>query len=111
MKCKVVSAAIAAIACALALATGCGVAPHEDVTESDSATIEQSDKADSKDGQEDESDKTSDTESDGTAFRMRLISAHSPAQRVGVFVLQSSFEAAASRLANKPSGTLPLLFL
>lgn len=83
MKNKEVLAAIAAIACALALATGSSAAPHEDVTESDSATIEQSDKADSKDGQEDESGKASDTKSDGAAFRMRLISAHSPAQRVG----------------------------
>lgn len=53
MKHKKIFATIVAIACTLVLATGCSVTPHEDVMKSDSATIEQSDKADSKDVQKD----------------------------------------------------------
>lgn len=67
MKHKKIFATIVAIACTLVLATGCSVTPHEDVMKSDSATIEQSDKADSKDVQKDESDKASDTKSDSNA--------------------------------------------
>ena len=64
MKHKKIFATIVAIACTLVLVTGCSVTPHEDVMKSDSATIEQSDKADSKDVQKDKSDKASDKKSD-----------------------------------------------
>lgn len=67
MKHKKIFATIVVIACTLMLVIGCNVTSHEDVMKSDSATIEQSDKADSKDVQKDKSDKASDKKSDEKA--------------------------------------------
>lgn len=105
MKHKKIFATIVAIACTLVLATGCSVTPQEDVMKSDSATIEQSDKADSKDVQKDESDKASDTKSDSNASTDK--SDKDAAKESGTSADESSDNASSSKSdssASKPSG-------
>lgn len=100
MKHKKIFTTIVAIACTLVLATGCNVTPHEDVMKSDSATIEQSDKADSKDVQKDESNKASDTKSDSNASTDK--SDKDAAKESGTSADESDSKSDSS--ASKPSG-------
>lgn len=105
MKHKKIFATIVAITCTLVLVTGCSVTPHEDVMKSDSATIEQSDKADSKDVQKDESDKASDKKSDSNASTDK--SDKDAAKESGTSADESSDNASSSKSdssASKPSG-------
>lgn len=106
MKHKKIFATIVAIACTLVLATGCSITSHEDVMKSDSATIQQSDKADSKDVQKDESDKASDEKKSDSAASADK-SDKDAAKESGTSADQSSSNASSDKSdssTSKPSG-------